>query len=119
MSFGKILKKLREEKDFKQEELARIFNVDRSTLGKWESDSSRPDYNKLNKIADYFQVTTDYLLGRTDDPNTCIIKEDALPPELKDLDAMEVVKDAFSQGFSKEDIKEILNVMKNINKKNK
>jgi transcriptional regulator with XRE-family HTH domain len=118
VAFGKTLKRLRENKELKQEELAKIFNVERSTLGKWENDSSKPDYSKLNKIADYFNVTTDYLLGRTDDPNTVIIDNENLPHALKDLDAIEVVKGAFDKGFSKEDIKEMLEFMEKMNKKN-
>lgn len=69
MIFGDILKALREDKDLNQGELAKYMNVDRSTVGKWESNSSKPDYEKLIRLADYFNVTTDYLLGRTDRPN--------------------------------------------------
>ncbi len=65
MNFGERLKLLREDKDLKQEDIAKIMNVDRSTVGKWESSPSKPDYEKLIKLADYFNVSVDYLLGRT------------------------------------------------------
>ena len=104
MTFGKILKMIREEKQLNQESLAKVFNVDRSTLGKWESDSSRPDYFKLSKIADYFNVSTDYLLGRTNTTN--------------ELDAVKVVKEAFDKGYSTDDIKDMIEFMEKINKKN-
>ncbi|MGI6349914.1 MAG: helix-turn-helix domain-containing protein [Eubacteriales bacterium] len=66
MDFSERLKSLREERDLKQEDIAKKLNVDRSTVGKWESSPSRPDYDKLLILADYFGVSTDYLLGRTD-----------------------------------------------------
>ena len=63
MAFGEKLKFLREDKGLKQEDLARIMRVDRSTVGKWESDSSKPDFDKVLKLAEYFSVTTDFLLN--------------------------------------------------------
>lgn len=65
VSFGKILKSLREDRDLNQEDIAKYMNVDRSTVGKWESGPSKPDYEKLVKLADFFNVTTDYLLGNS------------------------------------------------------
>jgi len=64
--FGHILKTLREDRDLKQEDIAKYLNVDRSTVGKWENNSSKPDFEKLIKIANFFNVSTDYLLGKTD-----------------------------------------------------
>ena len=66
MTFGEKIKKLRESKDITQEDLAKLLTVDRSTVGKWENDSSKPDYEKLLKIAVYFNVSTDFLLGAID-----------------------------------------------------
>lgn len=81
MTFGEILKSLREDKDLKQEDIAKLMNVDRSTVGKWESSPSKPDYEKLIKLADYFNVSLDYLLGRTNikeksDQITNVLKND-------------------------------------------
>jgi transcriptional regulator with XRE-family HTH domain len=116
-TFGKILRSLREEKQLNQETLAKIFNVDRSTLGKWESDSSRPDYTKLAKIADYFQVTTDFLLGRTDEPSLVVLEKDKLPIKLQgEIDAIHIVKDAIDKGISKETIEEILDFVNKVKK---
>lgn len=68
-SFGKRLKKLRLDKSLTQEQLGKIFNVTNVGVAKWESDNRFPDKETLVKIADYFNVTTDYLLCRVDDPN--------------------------------------------------
>ena len=48
-------------------ELERKLNFSNGSLRKW--DSSTPSGDKIEKVADYFNVSTDYLLGRTDNPN--------------------------------------------------
>ncbi len=63
--FGKRLKQLREEKQLYQEEMARITGADRSTVAKWETTSSMPNAETLDLLATYFNVSVDYLLGRT------------------------------------------------------
>lgn len=58
------LKKLRETKDITQAEFSKVMDVAPSTIGLWEQGRREPNYNILNKIADYFGVSVDYLLGR-------------------------------------------------------
>lgn len=70
MEFGDILKILRTEKNMNQSDLATLLSVDRSTVGKWESNSSNPDFSKLKMIAATFDVSTDFLLGVNRQPNT-------------------------------------------------
>ena len=53
----------------KQKELSSILKVPANTLSVWESGKFEPPYEKLIEIADYFNVSTDYLLGR-DSPGT-------------------------------------------------
>lgn len=66
MQFGVRLKELREEKGITQRELGNIVNVSDRVIGYYESNDRFPkDENVLRKIADYFNVTVDYLLGRT------------------------------------------------------
>lgn len=63
-SFGKILRELREEKEMLQRELAEKLNIERTALVRLESGQYEPNLDTLLKIADFFGVTTDYLLGR-------------------------------------------------------
>jgi transcriptional regulator with XRE-family HTH domain len=56
------LKELRESRGLSQEQLAKIIGVDRTTIVKYETGASRPT-RYLKRIAHYFNVTTDYLLG--------------------------------------------------------
>lgn len=60
------LKKLRKEKGITQSELAKIVGVSTSMIGMYETDARKPSYEVLTKIAQYFRVSTDYLLGKTE-----------------------------------------------------
>ena len=64
--FKDRLKELRLEKSLKQEDLAKVLGVSRGALAKWENGSRETNFAMLVKIAEFFGVTTDYLLGRTD-----------------------------------------------------
>lgn len=66
MTFGQRLANLREEKGIYQKELAAILNVSPSTVSNYENDVHFPDIEILCKLANYFDVSTDYLLVRTD-----------------------------------------------------
>lgn len=63
------LKALRESKHISQAQLAKALGVGQSTVGMWESGKSVPGYKTLLKVADYFQVTVDYLTGQSAAPN--------------------------------------------------
>ena len=58
------LQQLRKSKGLTQEEIASILDVKLSTYQKYERDAISPPYDTLIKIADFYDVTTDYLLGR-------------------------------------------------------
>ena len=62
---GKIITKLRNEKGIYQKELAAHLKVSAGTISNYEKGHHAPDLETLCRIADFFGVTTDYLLGRT------------------------------------------------------
>lgn len=64
--FYQKLKELREEKGLLQKQLATELDVSQGCIGKWETGTREPSLNMLIKIAKYFNVTTDYLLGLED-----------------------------------------------------
>ncbi len=75
--FANILKSLRTENNLSQDELAKELNYTQSNISEWEKGSVEPKAAALLKISDYFQVSTDYLLGRTQEFNDFVIsKED-------------------------------------------
>ena len=66
-TFGTRLKELRKQKKITQQELADILNVDRTSVGKWETDKNLANNDILNSLCSFFVCSMDYLLGRTDD----------------------------------------------------
>jgi transcriptional regulator with XRE-family HTH domain len=78
--FIKNLKALRTGKGLKQEDLAVILGLSRSTITKYENDEREPDFNTLQKIADYFGVSTDFLLGRTNQVSETQTKYEVINP---------------------------------------
>ena len=64
VSFGQRLKELRKKKGMSQEDLAKLFNLSQSTFAYYERDKKQPSHRTLSLLADYFGVSTDYLLGR-------------------------------------------------------
>ncbi|MDI3257972.1 MAG: helix-turn-helix transcriptional regulator [Kyrpidia sp.] len=68
MTLARRLKALRKSKRLTQQQLADQLQLNRATYAKYETGSHQPDYEILLRLADFFQVSVDYLLGRTDDP---------------------------------------------------
>jgi len=60
------IKELRTQKGYTQKELAALLGVGQTTIANYENGIRIPDTEKMNKIADLFQVSFDYLLGRTE-----------------------------------------------------
>ena len=62
------LKKLRKARKISQLKLAMDLNMNQNTISRYENGEREADYSSLIKIADYFDVSIDYLLERTDNP---------------------------------------------------
>ena len=58
------LKELRKSKQLTMKDLGQIINVAESTISLYENGKREPDYQTLSKMADFFEVSIDYLLGR-------------------------------------------------------
>jgi len=69
MSFGNILKKIRQENGLTQEELAQKVNTARSNIANYENDKNMPSVEILKELSKYFNCSIDYLLGKTDKRN--------------------------------------------------
>ena len=64
------LKKLRKERNISQLKLAIDLNMNQKSFSRYENNERVADYETLIKFADYFDVSLDYLLGRTDEMKT-------------------------------------------------
>lgn len=60
------LLELRTEKKLSQRDVAKLFNISQGTYNNWENGKTQPSIEQLVSIADYFDVSLDYLLGRND-----------------------------------------------------
>ena len=68
--FAQRFKELRANGGYTQQQLANLFNVTRPCICYWETGKRVPDYIKLVEICKFFQVSSDYLLGFSDNKNT-------------------------------------------------
>lgn len=119
MHFGDRLKELRKEKQLSQEQLSKTLNISRRVLGYYETNERFPkDENTLKRIADFFEVTVDYLLGRTARKELAIIEGDNIPQELRDIgiEYLQVNKELKEKGFTPDDIRELIGTIEKIKK---
>ena len=68
--FQERLRKLRNERDLSQDDVGQSLNLSGRTIGNYESGKRMPALDTLIKLADFYEVSIDYLLGRTD--NRCL-----------------------------------------------
>lgn len=112
--YGERLRKLRENKGLLQKELASIIGVSDRQVGHYELEKREPSIQVLKKLGDYFEVSIDYLLGRTDNPDIMILtnKELPIPESYKDNDfEIEVNKNVYPNGLNKDDMYEIIKLL--------
>ena len=62
--FGEILQELRKDRGLSQQDLGKILHVTPGTISNYENNVSLPGVERLVEMAEFFQVSTDYLLGR-------------------------------------------------------
>jgi len=72
-AFCKRLRMLREEKGLNQSQLGEALRTTRGSISFYENEERLPNVDFLNKAADFFDVSTDYLLGRSDDRQAQLI----------------------------------------------
>lgn len=66
------LRSLRESVKLSQVKMAEIVGVKQSSLNRYELNQASPTFETLNRYADYFDVSMDYIFGRTDNPQGCM-----------------------------------------------
>lgn len=111
ITVGKKICELRKNKDMTQEKLASEMGVSIAAVSKWETGNSIPDILMLCSIADFFDVSTDELLGRTKNKKKVIVVDDVefVRDSLKKIlsqNGCEVIGEATGG-------KELLNMLKN------
>lgn len=93
MSLGQRLTFLRKEKDLSQAELAQRLNMGQSTIAMYERDKRSPDNKTLERLAGFFNVSVDYLLGLTDTRERPKINQSIPPSQAPSSKLMQVLED--------------------------
>lgn len=116
MTFGNILKKLRQDNNMTQDELAKKIDTSRSNIANYENGKNMPSVDILEKLSKLFDCTTDYLLGKSDIRN----------PEKTQDDPLGLAKIGFSMkdynpptDKQREQLAELIKVVLKDNKKDK
>lgn len=115
--FKDRLKQMRQSAGLTQSELAEKLRVSTSTVSMYEVGSRKPSFEILEQLADFFNVDTDYLMGKASrsvyylDPETV-----KLAQELKDNPGQRTLFDA-SKDLSPDDIKVVMTVINGLKKK--
>lgn len=81
MNFGDILKKLRQDNNLTQDELAKKINTSRSNIANYENGKNKPSVEVLEKLSELFNVSTDYLLCKSEIKNP----EQIIDPDKLDI----------------------------------
>lgn len=110
--FSDRLKTLRVEHKLTQQALAQQLNVAQSAVANWESNNRMPDFVMMNKIANHFNVSLDWLTGSSEYRN------------IKDYNNTDIdnvyfsfAKEAQNEGIDPEDIKTAIDMIKRLKKK--
>lgn len=103
------LKYLRNEKKITQRQLAKLLNLSSSTIAMYETGKRKPDCETLQRIADFFDVSTDYLLGRTDILNPYTENDGNISLDLsglskKDIDKVQEYVELLKQKYNSDEI---------------
>ncbi|WP_431785700.1 helix-turn-helix domain-containing protein [Paenibacillus lactis] len=86
-TFGQRLREIRNEHNLTQKQFAKMFQLSESAIGMYERDEREPSFKLTNEIADRFNVSTDYLLGRTDNTRPTDYGDDIDPKEIAEFEA--------------------------------
>lgn len=106
--FSNRLRYLRTQKGKSQQNMADLLGITRQGYGKYEDGKSEPDHKTLVKLADYFDVSTDYLLGHETEENKLEYYKNKIVTEFPNIDLM--FKDM--ESLTAEDMKEVYEYIK-------
>lgn len=112
-----VINDLRKNSGLSQKEFADLFNVHQTAVSQWETGKTTPDKETLIKIANYFGVSIDYLLGNTEQKEKPLVNEDEeLTEYLDELKNRPEMKMLFSlaKGATKEDVEKAVKIIETL-----
>ncbi|MBR1529453.1 MAG: helix-turn-helix transcriptional regulator [Oscillospiraceae bacterium] len=93
------MKKLRHQKGLTQQELADYLHVSKGTVGMWETGRREPDIEILSRLADFYQVSVDYLIGREQISD---IQQTMLAETIRQIETLNQLKEQLKEIFPQE-----------------
>ena len=111
MSFGSRLRKLRKENKLNQKELAKQFNTSKTAISNYERNYRKPDIDKVIKMADFFDVSVDYMLDRT---NYRVPEWLHNKPRDERDEYLDIINQAQSKGLKPSDLETIIEIFEQI-----
>ena len=106
MTFGETLKRLRQRNNISQDELAKKLNVKQYVISSWEIGRSEPNIEQIKFLSTFFNVPTDYLLGKD------IIM-------VNDEKEFEIVTNHFKHDTNDDVINEVIKLLEELSEKDK
>jgi len=96
---GKRLAELRKARKLTQADLSKMLGIHRGTYANYEAGNREPDNETLQKLADFFEVSTDWLLGRTNVYQITPSKENSLLYDIRPQDKRIIHEKSVSRAF--------------------
>ncbi len=106
MFYGEKLKNLREEQDVMQKDLAKLLNISRSMVGRYENEYVIIPLKHLIKICDYFNVSLDYIFNFTNIKHYSLDKKGLIKDKLK----VRIKEVRLDKNLTQSELADILNV---------
>ena len=97
MKFGETLKNLRDIKGITQNELGKLLGVSRATIAGYETKNHQPDYEKLETLSRFFDVSIDYLLTGEDSFHIERMKRPIINEKVVDTEVVKIYKELPSE----------------------
>ena len=117
---GQRIKQLRKEYNLTQQQFAELINLKNSTISLYENEKRQPEFQTLVKIADYFNVTIDWLFGRVDNKNLLIIENEYIPKDLLNVgvEYLKLAKEMCDKKIPPDDMRKIIAAINALQKNN-
>jgi len=116
---GDKIKQLRQENKLTQYEFGALFGLYDSTISLYETGKRTPEYGIVMKIADHFNVSIDWLLGRVENKELIVIDQDNIPEALRDIgvEYLKLAMEMNQQSIPPDDVRKIIEAIKALRNK--
>ena len=118
---GDKIRQLRKENNLTQHEFGALFDLYDSTISMYETGKRTPEYQTIVKIADHFNVSIDWLLGRVETRDLIVIDKENMPEALKNIgvEYLKLAMEMNQQSIPPDDVRKIIEAIKALKSQDK